>query len=384
MKKNIAFIMSNLDVGGAERHVTQLVSHLNHQKYSVVVFCIISKGKLAADIESHGIIVDAPKKECNWHALNHFQKLWCVFINSIRLLRFFRNEQPDIAHFFLPMPYLIGGVLSMFCGVKHRVMSRRSLNVYQKSYPVVAKIESYLHKTMSLVLGNSEAVVNELKQEGGNPELIRLIYNGVELPDLMRNGGRSFIRDQLGIGKDEVVIIIVANIIPYKGHEDLIRGLYISKNKLPDNWKLLCVGNDSHGAQSSLVALSDELGIKDHVIFSGSRNDVQDIFLSSNLAVLCSHQEGFSNAVLEAMAAALPMVVTDVGGNAEAVRDGVDGYVVPPHSPVELGDAIAKILCDPSLQKSMGNAARERVESCFSMQTCVSNYEAMYDEILGK
>ena len=176
---------------------------------------------------------------------------------------------------------------------------------------------------------------------------------------------------------------MVANLIPYKGHDDLLRGLAEVIGDLPLNWKLICVGHDNHGIMAELVALSDELGIQKHVLFLGRRTDVTSLLQVSDVAVLCSHEEGFSNAVLEGMAAGLPLVVTDVGGNAEAVRDGIDGYVVPAHSPKDLGAAIAKLLNDPLLQKNMGNSARDRVEACFSMPICVASYEEMYDEVLN-
>ena len=380
--KKVIFVVANLDVGGAEIHVAHLVSQLDSEKYKAVVFCMINKGVLAANVEADGITVNGPKVECNWYMINRFMKLWCVLKSSVRLLYFLRDEKTDIVHFFLPMPYLVGGIVSLFSGVKYRVISRRSLNVYQKNYYFVAQLEWLLHKTMSRVLGNSKAIIDELRQEGISNRQLCLIYNGVDIPELISHREQTYIRDRIGIGRDEVVITIVANLIPYKGHEDLLRGVCSFGDELPKNWKVLCVGNDSHGIRSSLVALSVDLGIANHVTFAGARNDVKDILLSSDLAVLCSHQEGFSNAVLEAMAAALPIVVTDVGGNAEAVRDGIDGYVVPAHSPLALGAAIAKILNNPLLKKEMGDSARERVRSHFSMRACVANYEKIYDEII--
>jgi glycosyltransferase involved in cell wall biosynthesis len=93
---------------------------------------------------------------------------------------------------------------------------------------------------------------------------------------------------------------------------------------------------------------------------------------------LSSHQEGFSNTILEAMAAGLPMVVTNVGGNAEAVIDGETGLVVPAHDPPAFAEAIVLIARDPLLRQRYGAAGRKRVESLFLLDACAARYEALY------
>ncbi|MDZ4057391.1 MAG: glycosyltransferase, partial [Polynucleobacter sp.] len=103
-----------------------------------------------------------------------------------------------------------------------------------------------------------------------------------------------------------------------------------------------------------------------------------------DIGVLCSHEEGFSNAVLESMAARLPMIVTDVGGNAEAVEDGVTGYVIPPKNPVELARALQRLALDPD-RRLIGERGRERVETHFSMATCINDYLSLYRKtVLGE
>jgi glycosyltransferase involved in cell wall biosynthesis len=99
--------------------------------------------------------------------------------------------------------------------------------------------------------------------------------------------------------------------------------------------------------------------------------------------MLCSHQEGFSNAVLEGMAASLPMIVTNVGGNAEAVLDGECGIVVPPSDPPRLAEAIARLAKSPELRTAFGGAARRRVTEHFSLESSVEAYDAMYRALLS-
>jgi glycosyltransferase involved in cell wall biosynthesis len=109
---------------------------------------------------------------------------------------------------------------------------------------------------------------------------------------------------------------------------------------------------------------------------------VANLLGASDVGLLCSHQEGFSIAILEAMAAGLPMIVTDVGGNAEAVLDGVTGLVAPPHDPQALATSIVRLARDPKLRQRYGSAGRERVKLQFSLEACIAKYEALYGGLL--
>src|SRR5205823_891079 len=126
--------------------------------------------------------------------------------------------------------------------------------------------------------------------------------------------------------------IIVANLIPYKAHTDLFHALAQISPKLPADWTLLCVGRDT-GYGAKLEKFSQELKLSDHIQFLGERRDVRELLAHAHIGILCSHEEGFANAILEGMTTGLPMIVTDVGGNAEAVVHEKTGLVVPPHDP---------------------------------------------------
>jgi glycosyltransferase involved in cell wall biosynthesis len=141
------------------------------------------------------------------------------------------------------------------------------------------------------------------------------------------------------------------------------------------------VGRDD-GIRGDLQDIAHATGISDRVRFLGVRRDVPRLLAAADVGVLCSHQEGFSNAILECMAAALPMVVTDVGGNGEAVLDGETGFVVPPRDPEALGQAILKLASEPALRTEQGKKARARVEAQFSIQACVSKYDRLYTALL--
>ena len=114
----------------------------------------------------------------------------------------------------------------------------------------------------------------------------------------------------------------------------------------------------------------------------GQRDDAPALLAAAGVGILCSHQEGFSNSILEGMAAGLPMLVTDVGGNAEAVVDGETGLVVPAHDPARLGAALASLAGDPAPRRAMGAAGRRRAAEHFSLDECVAAYERLYEGLL--
>ena len=128
------------------------------------------------------------------------------------------------------------------------------------------------------------------------------------------------------------------------------------------------------------LALALELDKR--IFWLGSRRDIPNLLSQADVGVLPSHEEGFSNAILEGMAAGLPMVVTDVGGNSEAVIDGETGFVVPSKDPKALAVALERLITDSEMRKSMGKAGRQRVEERFSLDSCVDAYEALFQEVL--
>jgi len=150
------------------------------------------------------------------------------------------------------------------------------------------------------------------------------------------------------------------------------------------NARFLIVGGSSFDPQyqSSLEKLTQELGVAAHVIFAGERNDVSEILREVNISVLPSLSEGLSNSLLEAMAAGLPVVATNVGGNPEIVQDGKTGYLVPARDSHALGDEIIRVLESPDLAKRFGEAGYKRVAAHFSLTSTVRRTEDLYTALL--
>lgn len=259
-------------------------------------------------------------------------------------------------------------------------MSRRSMNFYHEKHPILAHLEKSLHKYACAIIGNSQAVVRDLISEGVHKDKVNLIYNGVNIYPYQDKLYRDKLRDIYGINSDELVIIMVANLIKYKGHEDLIKALSIFSKQFPDPWRLILIGRDE-GLKLPLCELIDTLRLKEKILFLGELKSAEHLVSIGDIGVSASHEEGFSNSILEGMAAGLPMVVTDVGGNSEAVLDHETGLVVPPHSPLHLAAALLTLAIDPQMRQDLGRSARKRVQDVFSVEACINAYKNLYHSL---
>lgn len=259
-------------------------------------------------------------------------------------------------------------------------MSRRSLTHYHRGHPWLARLEKMLHWRMSAILGNSQAVVDELVSEVGDHQKVGLIYNGVEIPPLADEATRRIQRTALGLSDEVFVMVIVANLIGYKGHTDLLEALHLAAESLPKPWRLMVIGRDD-GIGDRLKAQAAQLGLSGNIFWMGERSGVEAILPAADVALLVSHQEGFSNALIEAMAQALPVIATAVGGNLDAIVDGRTGRLVPVRDPASLSKAIVELAFDPVRRAAMGQAARERTRTMFSQACCVDRYERLYRDI---
>ena len=261
-------------------------------------------------------------------------------------------------------------------------MSRRSMADYQTKWPGAAATERLLHTRMDALLGNARAVTDELLREGCPEAKVHLIYNGVRLANAPTN--RVEARDVLGLEAQTFVATTVANLLPYKGHLDLIAALAEIAGQLPQPWVVLCAGREG-GSRAGIEQAIAQSGLGQNIRLLGERSDVPLLLAASDLGILApTRNEGFSNSVLESMAAGLPMVVTKVGGNAEAVLHGETGLVVPPHNPSALGAAILTLAQDPPRRRAMGERARLRATQEFSLAASVDKYCALYEDLLAR
>jgi glycosyltransferase involved in cell wall biosynthesis len=362
----VLVVISRLDIGGTERHLTRVLPALKRRGIDIILYVMERGGPLEAELIGSGVRVEGPRRA----RFLHWPRA------TLKLARFLRRERPAIIHFFLPRPYVYGSIAAELARHRRRIMSRRSLTDYQARYPLLGILERLLHSRTIALIGNSSAVVAQLTAEVGDSQKIALIHNGIEVPLPPAAAERQRIRGGMRLTSDTLAIAVVANLVAYKGHRELIAALARSSDRLPP-WRLLAIGRDD-GIGAELKRQAETLKVSDNILWLGERADVGELLAASDIFVLPSHQEGFSNALLEAMAANIAPIATAVGGNVDAVTDNETGLLVPPNDPVALATAILRLAEDEALRRRLADAARLRVQQRFSLDACVDRYERLY------
>lgn len=206
---------------------------------------------------------------------------------------------------------------------------------------------------------------------------VGVIYNGVDPPAPKRT--RTEVRADLGLGEGPVALH-VANFLPVKGHDILVRALA----KVRDRGVPLTVVTAGDGNERPAIeAQAAQLGLgPEHIRFLGFRSDVPDLLAAADFFVLPSRMEGLPLAVLEAMSHGLPIVTTRIGGNPEVVTDGEHGLLVPIEDPDALAAALVRIAENPDLRRTLGEAGRKRVEKEFTFVEMTRKYQAIYDRLV--
>jgi len=370
VKRKILIVINNLDSGGTEYHLLQVLPRLCQQlSCEIYIYTIDGRGRLAPQFENQGIkVISLRSNKTN----NGFYHAWSYCRSFFLLKRTIKKIQPDVIHCFLTKAYIFTAMANFFQR-RPLIMSRRSLNFYQSKHFVLSKVERFMHRFLLFALGNSKAVVNQLITEGIPERKVRLIYNGVDTEKYHHD---NLVAKQ----KKSLSLIIVANLRAYKGHLDLLSALTIIANRLPKDWQLICAGRND-GMLNVLKAKASELHLGKHIHWVGECENISGKLKRSDIMIACSHEEGFSNSILEGMSASLPIIATDVGGNSEAVTDNQTGFIVPVKSPKLLSEAILTLATSDELRKKFGQAGRLRVEKYFSIEACVINYKYFYEEV---
>lgn len=381
-KIRIAYFITSLESGGTERQLALLLENLPSQRYEKHVVCLSGYGPL---LERFQACTDTVY-DINYPRLRHNGKIiWKNLPSAVtsvfRLARLLRRIRPDILHTLIPVCNVMGAFAAKLARVPVLVSSRLSLGNYRDSNRLFARLEDFTDRYFALIHCKSHGIEDDvLRREPVDPDRLKVIYNGYRFDDSLRMFDKEPLRQSLGIALGIPVIGMVANLKPYKGHEDLLNSIPIILKKHP-NARFLFIGRDD-GILTELQELAEKLHISRHIIWAGERNDVPRLLTLMTLLVSASHEEGFSNSIVEAMAAALPVVATDVGGNKEQVADRITGYLVPPRSSKELAQAVIELLDDEERAKKMGRHGYYRAAQNFSIQKVVEQTEAFYKEAI--
>jgi glycosyltransferase involved in cell wall biosynthesis len=371
----ILFVIGTLDVGGAETQLVELITRLDRGRFDPVLCCLATTGPLIQRLLSAGVRVHILGFRGFRNGGSWLGMLPHVVSTLWRFFRIMRSERPSIVHGVLFWAYVLGAFAGRAAGVPVVIASRRSLGLFKADKPHYLWLERRANRLTDLFIANSEAVRRDtLQRERIDPARVLVVHNGV---DFSRFGQRTAPSDSTDLGTRPRVIV-VSNLIHYKGHEFFLRAWARVVERFPEATALL-VGEGV--MRSSLDSMARELGIAASVKFLGRRTDVANLLAAADLYVHPSLQEGYSNAVLEAMAMARPVVATSVGGNTEAIADGETGLLVPPGDPSALTIAMLRLLEDPPYARELGRRAAVVVRERLDIGSVVHAYEDIYSRL---
>ena len=247
------------------------------------------------------------------------------------------------------------------------------------------QVYKYALDRVDMVIPISDAVKIPLDEAGISEDKIHMVYNGVDV-SLFANG-KSVLKDEFGI--NGYLVGIVGQLNPrshWKGQRDFIHAAAEINAQRKDVWFAIVGGDDTpttapnHGSYiRELEELSQNLGIKDRVIFTGRRNDMPNVMASLDILVSASWAEPFGRVIIEAMAAKKPIIATRAGGAPEIVQDNITGMLVPPRDPHAITQALEQMLQNENIMHSMGFLGKLRAEQFFSIDRNVSETQSVYE-----
>jgi glycosyltransferase involved in cell wall biosynthesis len=376
-KIKVLYVIGTLEVGGSEMQLVQLVTRLDPRRFEVALCALSSGGPYLEMLTGAGI----PVKIIGYEGLRIFRYPHRVIAQLVRLVTFMRHMRPDIVHGFLFWAYVIGTLAARAARVPIVIASRRSLGHFKANQPHYLAVERIANRMTDLVIANSEAVKQDaMRQEKLPAQKVIVIYNGIDTGGFARSPDHD-LRRSLGLEGCAPLVGVVANFIRYKGHDVFLDGWASVVKKCPTGMALfLGEGPERSDVESRVKAM----GLGARVRFLGVREDVPALLAIMDLVVHPSWQEGFSNAILEAMAAGKPVVATAVGGSPEAVVHGQTGLLVPTGDSQALAEAMVWIVEHPAEAARFGEAARRRVAEHFDVARMVRQYEGVYTSLVDK
>jgi glycosyltransferase involved in cell wall biosynthesis len=377
LKPTVLQLVDSFHQGGSERQAIQLTRLLAESgSFEVRLASLRAAGPLLGEAQRLRL------GEIREFPLNNFYD-WNAFVQLRRLINFLRHSRVDILHTHDFYTNIFGMTAGWFARVPVRIASMRE--TAEMRTPSQKRFQKFAYSLAHRVIANSEAVRKELVHQGIRSEKISVIYNGL---DLSRLDQEASWRESVSLldlpapftlGQPRFVTIIANMRHEVKDHPMFLRAAQIVNQKIPESAFLMAGEGDLIG---QLRALTSELGIKHRTHFLGDCKNIGALLAISEVCVLSSKAEGFSNAILEYMAAARPVVATDVGGASEAIVENETGFLVQSGDHERMADRIIALLRDPEKARSMGKAGQRRVQNEFSVSIQLERTEYLYESLL--
>lgn len=365
---NVVHVVRSLEIGGQETILCRLVEALDPRRFACTVVSLRSGGALVRRLDDAGIPVVC---------LRGHDGLQPRLVPELAALAY--RLRADVLHTHNFQPFLYAGAAS-FTRPRARLMATaHGFRTWQGfRFPSVSRA---LFRRASAIVAVTPEMRAYLRERDVPDDRLRVIVNGVDTATFRPATDRNAARAALGIAADERVIGSVGRLSPEKDPENLARAMRVVADRDP-RARLLFVGDGPQKAEVEALLL--ELGLGERARLLGARSDVRGFLDAIDVFCLPSQTEGTSISLLEAMACALPVVATAVGGTPEVVDRGAAAVLVPPGDPGALADALLGVLGDPARARALGERARARVDARFSMRTMAGAYGDLYEEICAR
>ncbi len=369
----VAFVVASLDTGGSEHQMVRLAELLPRDRFAIDFILLSRRGSLADRAERAGARVRVLGWRRGHSPIRGQPDFW-------RLVRMIRRGHYDIVDAWLFHAYAIVALARPLCRVPVLIAGRRGLSDPKRAFGLVERtMDRIARHKVDTIVANSAAVREEVAAfEHLDATRIRVIHNGVDVPEPMDPTTRTALRSEWGVGPEELLVGYVANYRGLKGHGELIRA-FARALTMNSALRLILVGEGPRRA--ILEDMIRDLGLARVVRLHGAEPDARRILGAFDIAVQASASEGLPNAVLEAAAAGLPIVATDAGGTAEVLDGGRTGMLVPIDDEAAMAAAIVRLAADPEMRLRLGQDARTYVESAFGVERFVAETAALYEEL---
>lgn len=366
-KLNIIHLLDDFNIGGIEKIVATLAQNSDKEKYSVSVWCVSGGGVLADMLIAKGIDV----RIC---AIFSYYNPFAF----LKLARLFKKAKPDIVHTHIYFANTIGRIAAKLAGVPVIVTHVHSAYIRLSKRNIL--IERLLAKITDRTICCSEAVKDfVLNYEKISPQKITTIYNGISLEPFNQPVDKTALRLSLHIKGKDIIVITVSSLTLPKAHSYFLYALHDVVQQY-GNIKYLIVGDGP--TRKELEDLVKLLHLESNVLFTGFRADSADLLRISDIFVLPSIREGLPLAALEAAAASLPQILTKVGGTSEIVKDGINGFLVPPGDPSALSEKLRLLIENPGLRVAMGLEGRKIIRQDFNDGIMIGKIQELYDSLV--
>jgi glycosyltransferase involved in cell wall biosynthesis len=351
----IAFVMTSFEPGGTERQMIELVRGLDPSRWLVHVACFRAAGAWFSRV-AHAAVSVAEFPVRSFRRCDATRHLW-------DFSRWCRERRIAVVHTTELYSNVFGLPGAALAGVPVRIGNRREINPDKSPAQIALQRASY--GCAHLVVANSRAAADRLLSERVPARKIAVVPNGLDVRPFESRTRKSRPRR----------VLVVANLRPEKGHDVLIDAAAEVLRRLPDAEFEIVGGGPERG---TLEARAEARHVRRAFTFLGHRDDVASRLAAAHIFALPSRSEAFPNAVLEAMAAGLPIVASGVGGICELIDDNRTGLLVAPGDPQALADRLTLLMTEPGLAARLGAAARAEAEACYSFDRMIAAFDALY------